>query len=299
MTRPPIPDHGDGVEEVWYDESDGRWWGSDEHGEFPLLAGSPYPVEKGDWNVFKDKEIKYHPCGRTLKFTFERYGEKRYCTGISSGPDGVCKHHKSRLHMDEQRQENFKTGAFTQSYEAIYGYLPPHKQIMANELYRSLIAESTYDFAEKLVEREVDTSEWEGMPDVATLIHPVPTEHEQRCMALWFAAIDFVVMQNIREEQFKVAATEGTAIGEKEFEREAESGQVYTVIDEHHLNLALSRVQKDYKEHLKFGGVVIEDDSRQAEVSERDWVIEIVPDDDGEVVDARHEEVTDLAIPDE
>jgi len=298
MTNTPPP-HGPGVEDVWYDEDDGRWWGSDEHGEFPLLAGSPHPVEKGDWNTFKDKRMNYHPCNRVLKFSQKRYGEKRYCTGLSNGLDDTCKHHKSRLEMDKQQRENFKTGAFTETYDAIYEYLPPHKKVLANELYRSLISESTYDFAEKFVEKDVDTSDWKDMPEAATLIHPVPTEHEQRCMALWFAALDFVVMQNIREEQFKVAAQEQTAVGEKTFEREADSGHVYTVIDEHHLNLALSRVQKDYAHHLKFGGVVIEDDTRQAEVSERDWVIEIRADEESEVVDERHEEVTDLAVPDE
>lgn len=297
MTKPPTPEHGPGVEEVWYDESDGRWWGSDEHGEFPLLAGSPYPVEKGSWNEFKEKRIKYHPCGRVLKFTLERYGEKRYCTGISSSPEDTCKHHKSRLNMDEQQKENFKTGAFTESYDAIFEYLPPHKQVMANELYRSLIEESTYDFGERLAEREIDTSEWEGLGDSVTILHPIPTDHEVRCMALWFAALDFMVMQNIRQEQFKVAAQEGLAVGEKEFERESEAGQVYTVVDEHHLNLPLSRVQKDYAHHLKFGGVVVEDEAQKAEMTEREWVIEIRPDE--EVVDERHEEVAELVVPDE
>lgn len=202
--------------------------------------------------------------------------------------------------MEQQQRENFKTGAFTESYDSIFEYLPPHKKVMANELFRSLIAESTYDFSEKLIEKDVDTSEWEGMGDSVTLVHPVPQQHEIRCMALWFAALDFMVMQNIRQEQFKVAATEGTAVGEKQFEREAESGQVYVVIDEHHLNLALSRVQKDYKEHLKFGGVVIEDDSQKADVSERDWVIEIHPDDREAVVDDdRHDAVLEIPTPDD
>lgn len=293
-----VPPHGDGVEEIWYDEDDCRWWGSDEHGEFPLLAGSPHPVEKGDWNEFKGKRMNYHPCNRVLKFTFKRYGERRYCTGLSNGPDDTCKHHKARLDMEEQQQENFKTGAYTESYDSIFEYLPPHKKVMANELFRSLIAESTYEFAEKLVEREVDTTEWDGMGDSITLLHPVPTEHQIRCMALWFAALDFMVMQNIRQEQFKVAAMEGTAVGEKEFEREAESGQVYTVIDEHHLNLALSRIQKDYSNHLKFGGVPLEDEAQVSDVSEREWVIEIRPEEDAKVLDARHEEVTDLEVPD-
>lgn len=293
-----VPEHGDGVEEIFL-HSDGRWWGRDEHGEFPLLAGSPHPVEKGDRNVFKDKEIKYYPCNRVLKFTFERYGERRWCTGLSNNEDDTCKHHKHRLAMEEQQRKNFKTGAFTKSYDDIFEYLPPHKKVLANEIFRSLIEESVYDFSESFEEREVDTTEWlEIDGDSVTIMHPVPQQHEARCMALWFASLDFVVMQNIRMEQFKVAATEGTAVGEKEFEQEAESGQVYTIIDEHHLNLTLSRVQKDYKEHMKFGGVPSEIEADKSDSTAREWVVTVSP--EAEVADERHDdEVLSIDIPDE
>lgn len=258
----------------------------DKWGEYDTEAGSTVPLEKGDTHPRTGKEITYHPCGAVLKFTYERYGEVRYCTGMSAANfsdvghdrefDSLCKHHQVRGKLMENAKERFKTGAFAKSYEHVFQYMPPHKQVMSIELYRSLIDDSMYDFEPEATTHTIDTSDASFVPeDDIDVEFPVPTSRVTRCTALWFAAIDFIVIQNIKEEQFKVAAEEDVAVGEKEFEREAESGEVYTVVDEHHLNIEKSRLTKDYDRHMKFGGVTYDADEGADDIEDRTWTLEI------------------------
>lgn len=257
----------------------GEWWGRDDHGEFRTQGGRPDPPP---WDYDRER------CGAVMKFTFERYGEVRYCTGLAAsvfedcwGYDReygrFCKHHQQRGSLMEEAEKRFKTGAFAQSYETIFQYLPPHKQVIAIELFKSLMEESIYDFEPEAVTRDVDSSAWPDAPDEVEVTFPVPTQHRARGEALWFAALDFVRMQNIHEEQFKVAATEDLAVGEKEFEKETESGHVIEIKDEHHLNLPLSRIQKDYEHHIDFGGVTVDEAGDDEPMERQVWVSEVKP----------------------
>lgn len=254
----------------------------DEHGEYETDAGSPHPVEAED--------VGYEPCNAVLKYTFERYGERRYCTAMAEEnfkEDGsqFCKHHKSREALMKQQAEAFKHGAYAKSHKHKFQHLPPHKQIMANELYKDLMSESRYEFESDEVEINIDVSDADFAPDADTLVmsHPLPTEHEMRGKALWFAALDFVTMESIREEQFRVAAEETgpdgepLAVGERTtVVTVTEQGREITDKDEHHLNLPLSRLQKDYERHLKFGGVDTDPEGESAvSIDSRDWVVEL------------------------
>lgn len=273
----------------------------DQWGEYNTEAGSIEPVT--------EDEVGYTPCNAVLKFTYSRYGETRYCKAMAVGNFGeaanyeypeYCKHHQNRRAMKEQQEENFKTGAYVKTYEALYNYLPPHKQIMAIDLYTSLMDESVYDFGATSVVREVSMGEKTVHVDF-----PVATEHRARAASLYFASLDFIKIQNINEEQFRIADEEtgprgqSLTVGEDVFERETESGQTVEIKDEHHLNLPLSRIQKDYKEHMRFGGVPQDVDMDMIGLGggdEREWVIEIdEPEPEASDGDSP---VNDLEVPD-
>lgn len=281
---------------------------SDEHGEYDPDAGSPHPVE--------DEDVGYTPCNAVLKYTFERYGERRYCTGMAESnfnADGsdFCKHHKSREALMKQHAENFKTGAYSKSHSHLFEHMPPHKKIIANDLYRDLIDKSEHDFDAEIVELEIDVSEYDFAPDVDTLVldHPVPTEDRTRGKALWFAALDFITMESIKEEQFRVAATttfEGRelAVGERvKTVSVTEDGREIKDTDEHHLNIALSRIQQNYEKHMKFGGVAIEPEAEGGSgMGTREWVVQVTPEEKGvqpEASDGEQSPVTEIEVPDE
>lgn len=256
---------------------DGVWYGRDKHGEFRMDRGTTQPPDPDDYD--------YIPCGAVVKFTFERYGEKRYCEGMAAKNFGnserpypeFCKHHQVRGALMEHVEDSFKTGAFAKSYETIFQFLPPHKQVIAVEVFEDLMDESKYNYEPDIIPRTIDTEEWPEAPDEIEVAFPVPTKHRARGQALWFASLDFVRMQNIHEEQFRVAFEDDVAVGEKEFEKETESGYVIEIKDEHHLNLPLSRIQKDYESHLKFGGVDTDDESEGADMRKTVWVSEVSP----------------------
>jgi len=294
-----IPDDvplGDGVDEVWVE--DDEWYGSDSHGEFRLRTGSPEPVT--------EEEVGYRVCNCVVKFTFDRYGERRYCTGYAAGD--TCRHHRVRTNENimKARADKFETGAKAKSHENTFQFMDTHKKIVANDLYKSLIAESDYDFETNIEELEISASDASFVPDdVDTLVleHPLPNNHEVRCKALWYAALDFVTMESIREEQFRTAfeqsndpdvAANSVAVGERW--QVVASGEEGAVEDkgEHHLNLPLSRISKDYERNLTFGGVHVEDaDNDASDMSERDWHLTVEVDEEESAPEAT------MGIPDE
>lgn len=280
-----IPDDvpvGDGVDVVW--KEDGDWYGADDHGEFKLPSGSPHPVDPDD--------LKYDPCNCVLKYTFERYGERRFCTGMSGSNFNLdfdtCKHHKSRHSENymKAQAELFKHGAFAQDHESIYQFMEPHKRVVANELYKSLIDQSRFTFNEEIVDLEIDVTDVQfgGENDTLVMKHPLPEDNVMQCKALWFAALDFVSMESMREEQFREAFENENvdAVGERwTVVAAGEDGPVYDK-DEHHLNLPISRLQKDYRRHLEFGGVLDSEDDSIAG-GEREYILEVMPDDSSTV----------------
>lgn len=284
---------------------------TDEHGEYDVDAGSPHPVDPDN----------YDACNAVLKFTWDRYGERRYCTGLAISNFGdaanyehpqFCKHHQSRAALMKATEDRFKTGAYAKSHEHTFQLLPPHKQLLANDLYKSLLEESTYaeEWEAEMVDLEIDVSEddFGGDADSIVLEHPVPQNHEVRAKALWHAALDFVSMESIRQEQFRVAAEESfegrsLAPGERiEVVTVTEDGNVIEDTAEHHLNLPLSRIQKDYERHMSFGGVFSDDDTEQTSIGEREWVIEVQPDEPSpqpEAVSGDPSPMSEIEVPDD
>lgn len=259
----------------------------DEHGEYKTDAGSSHPVDAD--------EVGYEPCNAVLKYTFERYGERRYCTAMAVSNFGdaanyeypqTCRSHQVRSALMEDHARKHTTGAHATSHKHVFEYMPSHKKLMANDLYASLLEESTYDFETETTELSIDVTESDFVEDVDELIldHEVPTAHRIRGKALWHAALDFVTMESIKEEQFRVSAEEShdgrsLAVGETTtVVSVTDDGREITDTDEHHLNLPLSRMTKHYKEHMKFGGVEYDTDDDQAAMGTREWVAVVEPD---------------------
>lgn len=280
--------YGEAVTEVWYE--DGEWYGADDHGEFKLSRGSPHPVEEED--------VGYPPCNCVVKFTFERYDERRFCTGPAIGGP-TCKHHRGRAADGFLNRPNdlMKTGATAKSHKNVFRYMEPHEKVMANDLYKSLVELSAYDFEMENHELEVS----DGDDGTMILNHPIPTEKSIKCKALWYAALDFVTMELMRKERFRTAfeqsrdaSVDSEEIVPGERWQVVASGEQGAVSDkdEHHLNLALSRMQKDYEKELTFGGVEMEHASGVEEGGEgRDWHLTIVDETDtdgGYEVDQMH-----------
>lgn len=181
----------------------------------------------------------------------------------------------------KQQKENFKTGAFVQSYTSLFGYLEPHKRIVVVTTFRELMDQSMYDFDYDDVQESIDLSnvDWTDL-ETATVEFPLPTENRQRAKYLWVAALEAVKMEAIEYQIFEDAfnaANHGVAereitVGATEYGEITDSG-------EHHLNLPLSRVIKDHKDLMKLGGVNpdIVGENEDGEVVMREWVLDVGP----------------------
>ncbi|UBF23155.1 hypothetical protein M1M34_gp004 [Haloarcula tailed virus 2] len=262
---------------------------SDKYGDYDADAGSVEPME--------DR------CQAVLVHTFERYGEKRYCTRlpescfIDDGSD-FCKTHKSREKLMDQQKENFKTGAFVKSYTSLFGYLDPHKRIVVIELFGELLQDSMYDFEVEYITESIDLSnvDWADT-DSVNVNFPLPTQNRQRAKYLWVAALEGIKMEAIEYKIFEDAFSAAEyGLAEREITVTAnEFGQV-TDAGEHHLNLPLSRVIKDHKDLMKLGGVNpdIMGENDEGEVVMREWVLDVEPDDKPEPESASSNSADDV-----
>jgi len=278
-------------------ERDGEWWGEDEHGQFRLEAGTSEPPDEDDYD--------YQPCGAVLTYTFERYGERRYCEALAADNFPMhdkefgqfCKNHQARGKLMEQQRQNARHLAFVKSYENVFEYLSTHKKLIAIEMFESFLEESIYDYDYEKEPIEVavgDSGLFEG--DTAVIDIPVPSNKAAAAKALWFASLDYVRMENIQASQFEYAAENDMAVGEREkVISVTEDGRPITDEDEHHLNLPLSRIQSDYEKHLDVGGVEVgasEDDDDDA-MDERQWVMNVKPDAHGGTSDTNVHQADD------
>lgn len=300
---PPVPDHGPAVQEIWYDETDddGYWYGSDDYGEFRLDGGSPEPLD--------DSDLKYEPCNAILKFTEERYGERRFCKAMSGDnfnqDYSTCRRHKGQEKLLETRGDKMTTGAHAASHRNRFKFMDPHEQVITNDLYESLVDQSAFDFDLQYVELQIDVSDdsFGGDTELMTLEHPVPRDNEVRCKALWHAAIDFAIIDMMRDKQFKDAFEDSTSVGEREsVVAVTDEGETIYDEEEHHLNLPISRLQRNYKEYLSFGGVTHDvPESMENDTVSTEWHVDITPQDSApsDLTDAAEETTASKMISDD
>jgi hypothetical protein len=166
----------------------------------------------------------------------------------------------------KRAKELFQHGAYTKSREHYFDKVGPWAKLWIYGKYHSLLDESVYDFAYEFETQSIDFSEIEDglVPDeaddadVLDLKVPYATEHMDKSDSLWLAACDgmnaLMAKAQITEDELT-----RTSVEHANLTAPNEEGQDYKVIEEeseHHLNIAYSRLVRDRKELLSYGGVV-------------------------------------------
>lgn len=256
-------------------EQDEQVFGRDEHGEFRLA-----PEMRG---MAKPQDER---CNAVLVYTQDRYGETRYCgklpeaTFIEDGSQDHCKTHKSRDSLMERAHELFEHGYFATNYVNFVQKLPADKFIFAVEMFRGLIEQSTHEFDIANEVRVVDTSESAIIAEDEVAVGLAMPKNEKfafQANELWTAALKEVQVQNMQEAVFEEGMAKRTLADSADMEGSI-TDTVYEQT-EHHLHLPISRLAKDIKEHLKNGGVAVDDDDGAAVTfQQNDYTLDVAPD---------------------
>lgn len=258
-------------------------WFSDDYGEYPFDRGNRRP-EDGC-------------CNAVLNHSLRRYGEKRYCANTKTTENGGCHFHKNSWTLRESREKKLGmaerddpfTQAWVHNYRRIINQMPAHKKLSTISLFKSFRQSSTLEFGDDAKEIEVNTErvDWTDH-DRVTVEVPVPKDElKAQEKALFMAACDFVRLESISEAMFEDAFDDGDArMAEKEIPVTSDGemvmgddGQPVTRKEEHHLNLPMSRITKDFERYLEFGGVLDEKDV-DVSVDNRNFDVSLGPSED-------------------
>lgn len=246
-------------------------------------SGKPYDNNYRRYNPYQGSQSPTDGrCNAVLDNWEKRYGEPRYCMRLPrkafdcDDPSDFCHVHRGHEQLMERAKELFTHGLFSKSIKHVFEYLTPWQQLSVLGWYDSYVEESHYDFDETYEEHSIDFSEYdddlpleiESMLDDGTLsiFVPIPQSHENRAYALYRAAV--MDMKSGLAERAILSMQDG----ERAMERETvvsvtDDGQKITDLEEHHLNLPLSRLDKDRKELLAFGGVSVDGDGADVNVN--------------------------------
>jgi len=163
-------------------------------------------------------------------------------------------------------KEMLQHGAYTKTREHLYDKCDVWNKVLMHGLFESLLAESVHEFSTEFEEREFDFSDEDDVPpqanddDILLLEVPHATEKLDKAKALWCAAVDTVkainVNAKIAEDMMEVESTEHAQLTSPTEEDPSQTFKTLTEKKEHHLNLAYSRLIRDKKELLSYGGVV-------------------------------------------
>jgi hypothetical protein len=263
-------------------------WGRDDHGEFRLnpMGGTADPPDPDDY--------AYMPCGHVLKFTYERYGQTRYCTGMAGTNFNqdftTCKHHKARMALIERADELFEHGHFAYNYINFAKRLSAEKFIFAMELMGGLLEQSTYDYETEIHHRTIDTEDSDVISEDAVDIGiPIPTNttYSLQASELLQAALSEVEMNNMREIVFRDGVEK--SVTEKATDMEGHFTDTIDGTAEHHLHLPISRLSSDIRDHLETGGVVMDDDEDGVTFQQRNYTLDLQSADDDADVDGQED----------
>lgn len=256
------PDERDGQCPVGHEElSDGRC--RDEYGDYNPTAGSPEPVEGR--------------CNATLRHWRTRYGEKRYCTQLPKEhwmaghierdlSDYLCRIHQDRVNIIMHAKELLQHGVYAKTREHVYDKLDPWDKLLCHAMYESLLADSVYEFAPEFETVTLDFEDHESVPEPADeddrldVDVPHATEKMDRAQILWCAAVDTMKMlkanAQIAADEMEVTSTEHAQLTAPTEDNPNQAFKTIEQTKEHHLNLAYSRLVRDRKDLLAYGGVI-------------------------------------------
>lgn len=246
--------------------------------------GKPYD---DNWRLYSPYQGSKTPtegrCNALLSNWESRYGEPRYCMRLPREKfvdDGgqFCTVHRQQEDLMERASDAFTHGVYSKTIRHVFDKLSSWQKLVVLGFYDSYVKESMYDFDPKFESFEIDFSEYDDELPLELVNQldekehlqvgvPIPKDKEQRCYALYRAAIYDMKVTLADRETLPDANDddENAAAMEKEFILkviEDDDGNVEDVIkafDEHHLNKAISRVDNDREDLLVFGGVPLED----------------------------------------
>jgi len=210
-------------------------------------------------------------CNATLDAWEDRYGEPRYCmalpesTFIDDGSE-YCRVHSKQDPFMDRASDVFTHGYYSKTIRHVFEHLEPWQKLTALGWYDSYVQESRFEFDASFEEYRIDFSDYDGsLPlEVEAQLNergemvvgvPIPHTHAVRAFALYRAALADVKAG--LADRALLDTSDGTAMERETVVGTTESGTV-TDFDEHHLNLPLSRIDKDKEELLAFGGVPID-----------------------------------------
>lgn len=222
-------------------------------------------------------------CNALLTNWEERYGEKRYCSQIvptryDEDFGQFCSNHRGREELYMHAKESLKHGLFCKTVHHFYDKVDPHEKVFIYGLYDQLLSDSEYDYDVEYREEHFDFGEGnfsEGVDseqiralfsehltddDLFPIEVPNPTKLHDHSLALWNAAVFTVNMTRVNAILTQNDMQSKT-VSHANLTAPSETGQEYRTIEEwteHHLNLPLSRLVRDRKELLEYGGVGID-----------------------------------------
>lgn len=214
-------------------------------------------------------------CNAVLRHYEHRYGEYRYCAQLpkSHFTDGIehdyCTVHDGRHNLDANAESVMQSGMAAKSRDHVYRKLDDWKRLYIYGLFEGLMGASTYEFAPEYEFSEFDFSDAPFEPDIRGQDGPqylieVPhaTENLDREVALWAASVDGVKMElanaELIEAEMSVESTEFAQLTSPTDTDPTQEFRTLETIEEHPLNTAYSRVIKDRKKLLKYGGIEVD-----------------------------------------
>jgi hypothetical protein len=266
-------------------EQGGEVYGRDDHGEFKLdpMRGSAEPQDGR--------------CGEKCRHSLSRYGEIRYCTAMPAKTfpgyeSDYCKQHIGHENLMKGAEKLFEHGWFAENYINFVEKLPAAKFVLAVEMFDGLLGMSRHEFECERVTKVIDTEDADIIPEDAVSIElPIPQNTGVMFQAneLWMAALDEVKVKNMQEAIFKQGMERKTLTESADMEGSITDTHYESA--EHHLHLPVSRLTKDIKEHLKNGGVSIdEEDSGVVTFQKNDYTLDVGPQEDFDAEPEDHKE---------
>jgi len=257
------------------------WFTPDElndDGKLTDLNGSVYPPFSGNRDPIPGSDPSPR-CNFPLGNWRDRYPNIRYCGQYCQAKCGGNDYHPNcynhRNMSSKTAEEHLQSGMYTKTVDHMYDSLNPWKKLVGWGTFESLMGESTYEYGPEYEERELDFSEEPIVPDdcdedgILTVKMGYPTDHGDRALSLYVAAMKTVQMISVQPQIMEENAAEGVGMMEaktvesaqltappSEHDPSPQQFKTLETVSEHHLNLPLSRLVTDRPKLLEYGGVL-------------------------------------------
>jgi len=180
-----------------------------------------------------------------------------------------CQTHEDRANLDAKAEELLQTGMAAKSRDHVYRKLPDWQRLYVYGLYEGLMGQSEFVFAPEYEPKEFDFSDAPFSPQIKSQEGPryliqVPhaTENLDREIALWAASVDGTKLELVNAEiaadEMSVETVEQAQLTSPTEENPTQEFRTIETLKEHPLNMAYSRLIKDRKKLLQYGGIAVE-----------------------------------------